>query len=94
MVPRLIGRVQSVHRRSRAADNSGTGGNRGGDSSSLLRPGGPPIPDPPEWWEEAFEFARATHEPSQFDGREWRDLTPAERENAVQEAVIEIGVFE
>lgn len=45
----------------------------------------------PEWWIVALELAQASHDPDEFGGREWADLTEDERENAVAEAVVEIG---
>lgn len=48
----------------------------------------------PEWWLMALNLAESFHDPDEFEGREWTDLTEDERENAIQEAVIEIGVFE
>ena len=45
----------------------------------------------PDWYFDASERAEENHDPEDYDGREWDDLTDEERDKATLEAVYDIA---
>lgn len=41
----------------------------------------------PDWWEMAMELAQEDHDPDEYDGREWDELSVEEQEIGIAEAL-------
>lgn len=41
----------------------------------------------PEWYFDAAEACEESHDPADYDGREWNELTPKEQEAAIEEHI-------
>lgn len=40
-----------------------------------------------DWWEQAYEACADNHNPEEWDGREWEDLTDDERNDAINDHI-------
>lgn len=45
----------------------------------------------PDWWVEAAFAAEEAHDPDDYDGRSWDELTAQEHEDAINEVIYSVA---
>jgi len=44
-----------------------------------------------DWYEQMFERCVDNHDPAEWDGREWEDLTDKEREESLSDGIADLA---